>query len=180
MVSEYLLTSENLSYRPLTATDADGLFSITNDFDVVKMTATWPWPVTREYVASRLEETALRPQDRTTGLGIFCDDTLAGSMGGHIEAHHETGEEAIWIGYMLGRPWWGSGLMTEALGVLCPYLWQRLGELDIYGEHFSDNPASGLVMVKAGFAHVGAAPLVWSKARQRELPGEQYRRKAHT
>ncbi|MCI5044650.1 MAG: GNAT family N-acetyltransferase, partial [Aquisalinus sp.] len=88
--------------------------------------------------------------------------------------HEVTGDEVIWIGYMLGRSAWGQGFMTEALKALCSYLWGKLGTVDIYGEHFFDNPASGNVMQKVGFTHVGAASAVWCKARQQSLPGEQY------
>ena len=174
MAQEWSLKTNRLTMRPLTVADAPALYQVVNDFDVVRMTSTWPWPVTMVYVEDRLKETAARDPERNTGLGIFADGVLAGSMGGHVEAHAGTGEEVIWIGYMLGRNWWGLGLMTEALRALCPWLLERLGSLDIYGEHFFDNPASGHVMLKAGFVHNGAAPEVWCKARQEKLPGEQY------
>ncbi|MCI5046553.1 MAG: GNAT family N-acetyltransferase [Aquisalinus sp.] len=169
-----IIETDRLSLRPLTPEDASAYFQVVNDYDVVKMTATWPWPVTEKYVQQRLLESQDRDQARNTGLGIYRGGVLIGNMGGHLEAHDVTGKEVIWIGYMLGRSVWGQGFMTEALNALCPYLWRKLGAVDMYGEHFFDNPASGRVMEKAGFAHVGAASEVWCKARQKHLSGEQY------
>lgn len=177
---QIILKTKRLTLRPLTLQDAPALYHLNNDFDVVKMTATWPWPIDLAYVEGRLRKAMAHDPSRNTGLGIFLDETLIGNMGGHVEAHGETGEEAIWVGYMVGRDWWGKGLMTEALAALCPYLWSRLGKRDIYAEHFYDNPASGRVMRKVGFEHLGPAPEVWSEARQAKLPGEQYRLKVES
>ncbi|WP_306251792.1 GNAT family N-acetyltransferase [Parvularcula sp. IMCC14364] len=170
-----VIKTARLELRPLTMQDEAAYFAVVNDYDVVKMTASWPWPVSRSYVADRLEQAATRDPSRNAGLGIFANGELAGNMGGHLEAHHVTGEEVIWVGFMLARKWWGAGLMTEALSVLCPYLWRRLGFVDIYGEHYTDNPASGRVMEKAGFTFVGPAQEVWCAAREKHLSGRQYR-----
>lgn len=167
-------TTKRLQMRPLVPADAPGLLVVFNDYDVVKMTGTWPWPVDLAYVEDRLAKSAERDKAANYGVGIFLDGTLIGSMGGHIEPHHESGAEVIWIGYTIGKPWWGKGYATEAVSALIPALRRHLPLLDIYAEHFFDNPASGRVMIKAGFEHVGPAPLVWCEARQQKLPGEQY------
>ncbi len=166
------INTERLALRPLTFADAPALYAAINNFDVLKMTASWAWPISLAYVEDRLRN--WNKGESGIGLGIFVDDTLIGNMGGGFEKTDKEAQKAITIGYMIGEPWWGRGYVTEAVKTLCPLLWSRLGAYDIYAEHFFDNQASGRVLEKCGFQHVGPAQKTWSKARQKDLPGERY------
>lgn len=170
-----IVTTERLTLRLLELADAPALHAIANDFDMVKMTATWPWPVSLEFVEGKIRTFRERQGPESYGCGIFLDDTLIGNMGGGVQPHPQTEEPSIWIGYMIGKNWWGQGLMTEALVALCEELRKRLPPLEIYAEHHFDNPASGRVMLKAGFVYDCPSPPLWCKARQESIPGERYR-----
>ncbi len=58
------------------------------------------------------------------------------------------------LGYALGTAWQGKGLMTEAVGAVCAYLFET-GFHRIEIEHAADNPASGRVAEKCGFEKEG-------------------------
>jgi ribosomal-protein-alanine N-acetyltransferase len=70
-----------------------------------------------------------------------------GSIGG-FDGNDQIGK--IEIGYCMGRKWWGSGIMTEALGAAMWYLFDIVGYNRIQACHDADNPASGAVMRKCG------------------------------
>lgn len=60
------------------------------------------------------------------------------------------------LGYALSREWWGQGIMTEAVRAV------TLATLEDYADfyrvsafHYVNNPASGRVLLKAGFTYEG-------------------------
>ncbi len=59
------------------------------------------------------------------------------------------------IGYCMGKPWWGQGLMPEALRAVRDFLFDRVGYGCIQARHDVNNPKSGRVMSKAGMTRAG-------------------------
>ena len=69
------------------------------------------------------------------------------------------------MGYWIGRPFQGRGFATEAaLGVLA-WAGRRWKKRAVVAGHFSDNPASGRVLGKAGFLYTGEIRRQFSRAR---------------
>ncbi len=56
------------------------------------------------------------------------------------------------LGYWLGRPFWGHGYATEAARKLAGFAFSRLKATQLTAGYFHDNPASGRVLEKVGFA----------------------------
>ena len=65
------------------------------------------------------------------------------------------GGRSLELGYWLGRPFWGAGLMTEALTAVLGWVAGGWGKRALSSGHFADNAASGRVLVKAGFLYTG-------------------------
>lgn len=62
--------------------------------------------------------------------------------------------EGIWEpGYCIGRAWWGKGCTTEALNALVEYWFKNTDSNWLACSHAVENPASGKVMMKAGFVY---------------------------
>lgn len=59
------------------------------------------------------------------------------------------------IGYWLGKPSWGRGVMTDVVEVLCDYLQREFQIVRITASVFDGNTASMRVLEKNGFAHEG-------------------------
>ena len=53
--------------------------------------------------------------------------------------------------YWLGKKYWGQGIMTEAVKVLCDYAFNELGKLKLYIDVLEDNIGSRKVAEKNGF-----------------------------
>ncbi|MGI4751643.1 MAG: GNAT family N-acetyltransferase [Janthinobacterium lividum] len=55
------------------------------------------------------------------------------------------------IGYWLGEPFWGKGIMSEALALFTGYIFDQFEVRRIYAGVFGSNPASAKVLQKAGY-----------------------------
>lgn len=55
------------------------------------------------------------------------------------------------LGYWLGRPFWGQGLMTEAAQVLLQYAFDVLDVLAVWSGYYEENTKSRRVQEKLGF-----------------------------
>lgn len=62
---------------------------------------------------------------------------------------------SVEIGYCIGKPWWGQGIMPEALAAVMDYLFDEVGVLRIEAGHDPENPASGGVIRKCGMKYEG-------------------------
>jgi RimJ/RimL family protein N-acetyltransferase len=82
-------------------------------------------------------------------LGVWFNDQLIGAVG--------IWDEPAEIGYFLDPAHSGKGLITEAMQAFLPQMMDRFNLTEIEADHFIDNPASGAVLRKLGFAQVGTS-----------------------
>ena len=82
-------------------------------------------------------------------LAIEVGGEAAGGIGIHPldDVYRGTAE----IGYWLGEPFWGRGIVTDAVRALVPVAFRRQGLLRLQAGIFSSNPASMRVLEKCGF-----------------------------
>ena len=73
------------------------------------------------------------------------------------------------IGYWIGEPFWGRGLMSEAVRAFVRHIFARCESDAIYSGAFTENAASLRVQEKVGFVHDGDMTL-FSKPRGGEFP----------
>lgn len=74
-----------------------------------------------------------------------------GAIGLHRNSRHDTAE----LGYWLGEPFWGKGLMKETVAAVLRFGFEELKLNKIYATHFTANPASGKVMTANGMIKEG-------------------------
>ena len=67
------------------------------------------------------------------------------------DVHRHTAE----MGYWLAEPFWGKGIMTQAVKCMTAYAIRELKMLGIYAEPYTTYPASVSVLKKAGFVCEG-------------------------
>jgi RimJ/RimL family protein N-acetyltransferase len=74
------------------------------------------------------------------------------------------------LGYWIGRPYWGRGYATEAIGALTAHSFAAFPDADVIGAGvFADNPASRRVLEKLGFHNAGGKE-TFSKSRGVSVP----------
>ena len=72
-----------------------------------------------------------------------------GGLGSNIAVHLAR------LGYWLAVPWWGKGIMTEAVRAICREAFRAFDIVRIYAEPFARNTGSCRVLEKAGFTLEG-------------------------
>ena len=149
-MDDWQLSTPRLRLRRLTASDRPWLVKMLGDYEVTKNLAVWSHPVDEARVDDLIER---HKAPSPGGFGICYGDELAGLIG--------AGER---IGYMLARPYWGLGIMTEALNVVQKFATQTLEHEALSADAFVDNPASQRILEKCGWALVGHGKS-FSKAR---------------
>jgi len=82
-----------------------------------------------------------------------------GSLIGLVELlRFEEGDSSCSFVYMLGCDYWNKGYATEALKEVFRFAFEEMDVRAITADHFTDNPASGAVMRKAGMEYVKLLP----------------------
>lgn len=89
---------------------------------------------------------------RTT-FAIATDEEAIGGIGLEFGAdvHRFTAE----LGYWLGEPFWGGGIMTEAVRHFTAWAFENFEVHRLYASVFAGNQASARVLEKAGFQREG-------------------------
>ncbi|MDY0019502.1 MAG: GNAT family protein [Anaerolineae bacterium] len=84
-----------------------------------------------------------------TFFAIANETEAIGSIGLMLgqDVHRLTAE----MGYWLAEPFWGRGIMVQAVTVVVAYAFTTLGLNRVYAEPYTSNPASARVLEKAGF-----------------------------
>jgi RimJ/RimL family protein N-acetyltransferase len=167
------ISTQRLRLRPLTMADAARISEFTSDPGVSRMTSRIPLPNPLIAVEGWMMTMFAR---QPLGLDhVRAIDAGGDGLVGMIGAHGELGWSAsrgIEIGYWVGRPFWGRGFATEALRAFADAA-QILGPLE--AGHFIDNPASGRVLEKGGFAYTGEVSPLFSLARGAQVDTRRMR-----
>ncbi|SMQ86163.1 Protein N-acetyltransferase, RimJ/RimL family [Devosia lucknowensis] len=149
-----LLTSR-LILRPPQLGDADALALYLNDFEVSGNLARVPYPYLRSDAVAWLGSQRPRPAAEETSFAI----ELAGvGYVGHI-GYQKVGEVPV-IGYWLGKPFWGRGIMTEAAIAAIDWFFEASDASDIYSGVFHFNQPSLAIQKRLGFTETGHSTLL--------------------
>ena len=139
-----------VSLRAWSLADAPELARICNNKKVQdNLRDGLPFPYGEEDAKVFLSEVLAADLDQNIAFAIETDGRLIGSISasrcGNI--HFRTAE----LGYYLGEPYWGKGYATEAVRLLCGYVFSRTDIIRVFAEPFAYNLASCRVLEKAGF-----------------------------
>ncbi|MDH5797588.1 MAG: GNAT family N-acetyltransferase [Paracoccaceae bacterium] len=129
-----IIKTERLLLRPLEIADAPELARLIADWQVMRWLTSPPWPYRVEDA-----EWFINDESSNGSYGIFHDGTLCGVVG--------IGED---LGYWLGVPFHGKGIMTEAAGGVVADYFDNGGEV-LNSGYLLGNAASANVLTKLGF-----------------------------
>lgn len=134
--------------RPWHPEDLDQLVLLANNPLIAQfMTDGFPHPYTPEHARGFIEF-ANRDQPVRI-LAIDIDGQAAGGIGIHPQAdiHRKNAE----LGYWLGEPYWGRGIMTDAVRQMVQFAFAHYDITRVFARPFGNNIASQKVLEKAGF-----------------------------
>ena len=144
----------NIRLRPWRESDAEALFRYASDPEVGPR-AGWPPHKTPEESLEIIRtlfngEGMWAVEWKETAEAIGCVGYLPSSA-----SNLKIDDDQCEVGYWIARPYWGKGICTEAMRMVIDYCFQEKGFSVLWGSYFPDNPASGRVMEKCGFADTG-------------------------
>jgi RimJ/RimL family protein N-acetyltransferase len=162
------LRGARCTVRPWDLHDLDALVRHADNLNVSRqLRDRFPYPYTRSAGRAFLEHVvAVRP---VTNFAIEVDGAPAGGIGFAVGTDVE--RFSAEIGYWVGEPFWGRGIVTEALSLVTDYAFSQMTLLRLFALPFADNAASLRVLEKAGYTREG---LLRSASVKFGRPRDQY------
>ena len=128
--------------------DADALVvHADNERIWINLRDRFPHPYTRR--AAREFLRAVREQAPETFFAIEVGGEAAGGIGYVLQS--DVDRVSAEIGYWLGEPFWGRGIVTEALVAITSYAFAHHELTRLFAVPFASNAASCRVLEKAGY-----------------------------
>lgn len=140
------------SIRDWKEDDASGIVKYANNHKVSKnLRDGFPNP----YGLSDAEDflAKVKQQEPRTFFAIATEAEIIGAIGlaRGVDVHRFTAEMGFW----LAEPYWGKGIMTEAVKRFTKLAFERFDLERIFAEPYTTNPASARVLEKAGYVLEG-------------------------
>ena len=146
-----MLETERLILRPWLETAAKDLYTYAKAPEVGPP-AGWP-PHEREEQSRQIIRDVLSAPE--TYAVCLKDGTAIGSIG--LKMGENTTlpdrEDECELGYWIGKPYWGQGLIPEASRALLQYAFQELGMRAVWCGYYEGNEKSRRVQEKLGFVY---------------------------
>lgn len=134
--------------RPFTMNDVESLVKYANNPRIAEnLTNLFPHPYTHEHGKGFIEMSLSHQPLRVHAISI--EGEACGGIGVHpqTDVYCKNAE----LGYWLGEPFWGKGIITQAILQIIPYAFATFNITRLYARPFSKNIASQKVLEKAGF-----------------------------
>lgn len=144
------LETERLILRPWTVEDAESLYEYAKDPDIGPA-AGWPVHTSVENSKEIIETVLSEPH--TYAVCLKEDSKPIGSislMQGR-QSHLPLPDTEAEIGYWIGKPFWGQGLIPEAVRALQTFAFETLKLERLWCGYFEGNDKSRRVQEKCGF-----------------------------
>ena len=150
----------DFTLRAWTTADLDSLVKFANNKNIAKfMMDQFPHPYTVEKGKAFIEFAS-----QTSPLRLFAIDVSGQAVGGiGIHPLADIERKNAELGYWLGEPFWGKGIITKAVTEMIDYGFKNFDISRIFARPFGTNLASQKVLEKAGFTLEARLPKTFFK-----------------
>jgi RimJ/RimL family protein N-acetyltransferase len=132
--------------------DVDALVKYANNRKVwLNLTDAFPHPYNEASAEAFLA--MVERQSPTTYFAIATREEAIGGIG--VGPKQDVYRLTAEMGYWLAEPYWGKGIMTEAVARFTDYAFEQFQLVRIYAEPYAHNSASCRVLEKAGYVLEG-------------------------
>ena len=147
-----IFTTERLILRPWEETDAEDLYLYAKDPAVGPAAG---WPVHTSVANSREIIRGVLSLPETYAVCLKEDGRAVGSIGLMVGSRSNLGlpETEGELGFWIGAPFWGRGLIPEASRELLRYAFTDLGLTAMWCAYFDGNEKSRRAQEKCGFVY---------------------------
>lgn len=147
-----MLETKRLHLRPWEETDAESLYKYAKD-SAVGPIAGWPVHTSIENSKEIIRNVLSAPETYAVILKETAEPVGSiGLMIGEKSNIHLADDEAE-IGYWIGVPYWGQGLIPEAVREMLRYGFEEMGFCSMWCGYFDGNIKSRRVQEKCGFRY---------------------------
>lgn len=143
------LETRRLLLRPWLKEDAEDLYFYAKDPEVGPVAG---WPCHKSIEESRMIIQTVLSAPETYAVCLKEDGKAIGSIGLHRNDLAEE-EDEYELGYWLGKPFWGRGIIPEAAEEILRHAFQDLSMNRIWCGYYDGNRKSRRVMDKLGFSY---------------------------
>lgn len=146
------LTTDRLILRPWKETDADNLYLYAKDERVGPIAG---WPVHKSVKESQEIIQTIFSQEGVFAVTLKENDAAIGCIGLIIGARSNfpISESEAEISYWIGVPFWGQGLIPEAMREVIRYGFEDLRLTTLWCGYFDGNEKSKRAQEKCGFKY---------------------------
>ena len=142
------LKGQRAIVRPWRHADAPSLVKHANNLNVARqLRDRFPHPYTAADARRFIE--AIIPIRPITAFAIEVEGEAAGGIG--FSPGTDVERYSSEIGYWLAEPFWGRGIVVEAVQLVSDYAFTRCNVLRLFALPFADNTRSRRVLEKAGY-----------------------------
>ena len=147
-----IIETERLILRPWAESDAESLFEYARD-ERVGPVAGWPVHTSVEHSLEVIRTVLSAPE--TYAVCLKTDNIAIGSIGLMIggRSDMQLPDDEAEIGYWIGVPFWGQGLIPEAVRAMIRRGFVDLGLAVLWCGYFDGNVKSKRVQEKCGFVY---------------------------
>ncbi len=147
-----ILTTRRLELRPWNESDAEVLFKYAKEPDVGPRAGWKP----HESVSESLDVISnILSRAETYAICFKGENEPIGSVSLHLKGHTDLTDrdDECELGYWLGKPFWGRGIMTEAANEMLRHAFEDLGMNKVWAGYYDGNDRSKRVQEKCGFIY---------------------------
>jgi [ribosomal protein S5]-alanine N-acetyltransferase len=150
-------TTKRLSLRPVNKADIPAYTRYFVDYEVIRhLSAAVPWPYPENGVADYILNRLLPQQGHDRWAWAITLQPNPAKLIGLVDLWRPGTPENR--GFWLGRPFWGQGIMTEAVTPVVDYAFDQLGFEKLVFSNARGNIASHRVKEKTGARFIGIQP----------------------
>ena len=146
-----IIETERLILRPWQEDDAEALYKYASDPDIGPP-AGWPPHTSVENSRDIIRTVFAAPETYAVCLN---DGIPIGSIGLKLKGSTDMTDrdDECELGYWIGKPFWGQGLIPEASRALLQYAFDNLGMRAVWCGYYEGNEKSKRVQEKLGFVY---------------------------
>ncbi len=147
-----IMETKRLILRRWKLTDAEDLYTWAKDPDVGPIAG---WPPHQSVEESRAVIQNVFNGPEAYALSLKEDNRAIGAVELKLRGHTDMTdrEDECELGYWLAKPYWGQGLMTEAVREILRHAFEDLGMRKVWVGYYEGNERSRRVQEKSGFRY---------------------------
>ena len=147
-----MLKTERLLLRRWEDSDAESLFEYAADPDVGPIAG---WPPHQSIEESRDVIKNVFNGKEAYAICLKTDDRAIGAIELKLNGHTDLTDrdDECELGYWLGKPFWGQGIMPEAVKEILRHAFEKIGMTKVWAGYYEGNLKSKRVQEKSGFRY---------------------------